>query len=255
MPGSGTTVPGPDGGALPSLRWYASVHSPQSRYWFHHCHLVAALQNYYRGGRYGISAETLAYTEVVDYIKNPARTTLLSVEGRVCTPAGGACPTPSLVLQIQQWLLLHDVDIGSDWDAKVSYWVLMNQNICGSQTLGTSEIMDEIRHIIRQRGFCLDGPSTAAKCMQCSACGVEFETTLRDCGKDGKAVITTKWLDLGPGIDIKDPRWRKKASPMFHDPEYMHSLPMWWRARGRYDDYSVTVLIKGVTQRRETNHT
>lgn len=213
-----------EGGPLPSLRWYVSIHRLSSRYHFHHCHLIAALQNYYCGGRHGINVDTLAYTEVVDSPAVPARTTLLSVEGRVCTPAGGACPMPSLVLQIQQWMLFHDVDIASDWDAKVSEWVLLDHSICGSQTLRTQEITDEILSAIRQRGFFRDGLSTAAKCMQCSTCGVEFEISLRDCGKDGKALVVTKWLDLGAGIDPKDPKWKKKSTPIFHDPEYTHEF-------------------------------
>lgn len=206
------------------LRRYAFVHCFPSRYKFHHCHLVVLLQNHYCGDRYGINAETLTYTEVVDYLKDPAITTLVSVEGRVCEPAAGSYQMASLVLQIQQWVLFDDFDIASDWDFKVTKSVLKNTPICGSQTLGTPEIMNEIRSAIRQRSFCLDEPSAGAKCMQCSVCGVEFEIALWDCGKDGKAVIITEWLDLGAGMDIQDPKWKKKTDFVFDNKEYTHEF-------------------------------
>lgn len=152
-------------------------------------------------------------------------------------------------------MLFHDVDIASDWDAKVTVWVLQNQHICGSHTLSTPEIMDEIRSAIRQRGFCPDELSATAGCMQCSACGVEFENPFHDCGKDGKAVIVTKWLDLGTGTDIKDPKWRKKSTPIFDNTEYTHEFADVVASSGEARVCFVKALIKRVTLRCETSHT
>ncbi|RAL12769.1 uncharacterized protein BO97DRAFT_451452, partial [Aspergillus homomorphus CBS 101889] len=192
----------------PSLIQRVSVHCLPSKYTFHHCHLAAVMQNHDRGGgRYGINADSLAYTEVVDYPEDPARTTLLSVEGRICTPVG-AHPTPSLVLQMQQWVLFHDIDIVSGRSLDVLISRIKYLSICCKHTLGSAEVENSIRSGIRQQGFCLEVPA-AAKFLQCSLCGVEFQIALCDCGKDGKAVILTKWLDLGVGMDVEDPKWKK----------------------------------------------
>ncbi|PYI17644.1 hypothetical protein BO99DRAFT_434360 [Aspergillus violaceofuscus CBS 115571] len=74
--------------------------------------------------------------------------------------------------------------------------------------------MDAIRSVVQQRGFSSldEQPSSAAGYMRCSLCEVEFQISLEDCGKDGKAVIITKWLDLGAVMDLEDPKWKKKAT-------------------------------------------
>ncbi|RAH44919.1 uncharacterized protein BO95DRAFT_390954 [Aspergillus brunneoviolaceus CBS 621.78] len=202
-------------GPLPSLMWFFRVHGLPSGYRFQHCHLVAVLHNHSCGGRGGINAESLAYTEVVDYPEDPARTTLLSVEGRVYVPAGARSTPPSLVLQIQQWVLFHDDDVVfSDRDNDVPLSVFQRLFICRGQSLGTAAVMDAIRSVVQQRGFSSldEQSSSAAECMRCPLCEVEFQISLEDCGKDGKAVIITKWLDLGAGLDLEDPKWKKKAA-------------------------------------------
>ncbi|GKZ86131.1 hypothetical protein AnigIFM56816_000982 [Aspergillus niger] len=206
-------------GPQPWIRWIVSVHCLPTHYDFRHCHLAAVLQNYKCGGRYGINAESLAYTEVVDYPQQPAMTTLPSVEGRVCTPAG-ARQTPSLVLQIQHWVLFHDLEMVSDHDLDVLISVLAKLSICNWLSAGRGKIGDDIQSAIRQRGFCWDEASVAEGYMQCSHCGIEFQIALRDCGGDGKAVIITKWLDLGAGMDIEDPRWKKATLNSMIEPIY-----------------------------------
>ncbi|GKZ92702.1 hypothetical protein AnigIFM59636_005440 [Aspergillus niger] len=175
--------------------------------------------NYKCGGRYGINAESLAYTEVVDYPQQPAITTLLSVEGRVCTPAG-ARQIPSLVLQPQHWVLFHDLEMVSDNDLDVLISVLAKLSVCNWLSAGRGKIGDVIQSAIRQRGFCWDEASIAEGYMRCSHCGVEFQIALRDCGGDGKAVVITKWLDLGAGMDIEDPKWKKATFNSMIEPIY-----------------------------------
>ncbi|RAK75713.1 uncharacterized protein BO72DRAFT_157978 [Aspergillus fijiensis CBS 313.89] len=208
-------------GPLPSLWWFFRVHGLPSGYRFQHCHLVAVLQNHTFGGCLGIDSESLAYTEVVDDPADPARTTLLSVEGRVYVPAGAGPTPPSLVLQIQQWVLFDDDDVVfSDRDNDVSLSVFQHRFICEAQELDTAVVMDAIRSVVQQRGFSSldEQPSAATECMRCPICEVEFQIALEDCGKDGKAVIITKWLDLGAGMDLEDPKWKKKATSEYPGP-------------------------------------
>ncbi|PYH35085.1 uncharacterized protein BO87DRAFT_434642 [Aspergillus neoniger CBS 115656] len=213
----------------PSIRWLIAVHCMTTLYDFRHCHLVAVLQNYHSGGRYGINAESLAFTEVVDYPQQPARTTLLSVEGRVCTPAG-ARQRPSLVLQIQQWVLVHDLQVFSDRGLDVALSVLHNFFICNWLRVGHGSIQDKIRPANRQRNICWkEAPLT--EIMRCLHCGVEFQIVLRDCGEDGTAVAITKWLDLGAGTDIEDPKWKKAK----HDRIYIRSCRSYGEHRGAFN--------------------
>ncbi|RDK47539.1 hypothetical protein M752DRAFT_299433 [Aspergillus phoenicis ATCC 13157] len=206
-------------GPQPWIRWIVSVHCLPTHYDFRHCHLAAVLQNYKCGGRYGINAESLAYTEVVDYPQQPAIPTLLSVEGRVCTPTG-AHQIPSLVLQIQHWVLFHDLEFVSDNDLDVLISVLTKLSICNWLSAGRGKIGDDVQSAIRQRGFCWDEASVAEGYMWCSHCGVEFQIALRDCGGDGKAVVITEWLDLGAGMDIEDPKWKKATFNSIIEPIY-----------------------------------
>ncbi|KAL2784443.1 hypothetical protein BJX66DRAFT_329995 [Aspergillus keveii] len=49
-------------------------------------------------------------------------------------------------------------------------------------------------------------PYRAARILECPQCGVEFQLDLWDCGGEGRAVVVTKWLDLGSGLTHDDPR-------------------------------------------------
>jgi hypothetical protein len=46
----------------------------------------------------------------------------------------------------------------------------------------------------------------------CIACPTEYELSLEECGGFGVAAIITKWMDLGEGQTILDPRWLSHLS-------------------------------------------
>jgi len=46
----------------------------------------------------------------------------------------------------------------------------------------------------------------------CIACPTEYEVSLEECGGFGSAAIITKWVDLGEGQTILDPRWLSHLS-------------------------------------------
>lgn len=46
----------------------------------------------------------------------------------------------------------------------------------------------------------------------CIACPTEYELSLEECGEFGVAAIITKWMDLGEGRTILDPRWLSHLS-------------------------------------------
>jgi hypothetical protein len=46
----------------------------------------------------------------------------------------------------------------------------------------------------------------------CIACPTEYELRLEECGEFGVAAIITRWMDLGEGRTILDPRWLSHLS-------------------------------------------
>ncbi|KKK14777.1 hypothetical protein AOCH_004187 [Aspergillus ochraceoroseus] len=158
------------------------------------------MKNHYHGHPHGRAVERLAYTEVMDWKFYPATTTLLSVEGRVCSLDE---ERSTLVLQIQNWVLFHD-----DPDVNTVMSTLGNIWICRHNRLDCNASGFDIRSAIQTRGFRLEKSNTF-ECMGCPICGIEFQFDLRDCGTDGKAVLVTKWLDLGAGLGFNDPKWKR----------------------------------------------
>ncbi|KAL3468078.1 hypothetical protein BJX64DRAFT_246838, partial [Aspergillus heterothallicus] len=43
--------------------------------------------------------------------------------------------------------------------------------------------------------------------LMCPVCGVEFQISIQNCGLQGKAVVVTRWMDLGAGLELNDPKW------------------------------------------------
>jgi hypothetical protein len=48
--------------------------------------------------------------------------------------------------------------------------------------------------------------------VRCTACPTEYGLSIEECGKFGVAAIITKWMDLGEGQTILDPRWLSHLS-------------------------------------------
>ena len=52
---------------------------------------------------------------------------------------------------------------------------------------------------------------------QCVYCPTEFQIELQDCADLGVALVTTKWLDLGEGRTVLDPKWWSRLSTKYTD--------------------------------------
>jgi hypothetical protein len=50
---------------------------------------------------------------------------------------------------------------------------------------------------------------------QCNYCPTEYRIDLQECGQHGVAVIITKWLDLGEGRTLLDPKWWSHLSTRY----------------------------------------
>lgn len=144
----------------------------------------------------GISTDSLAHVEVIQ--PNPdSVTTLLSVEAQACP--GQENGKSSLLLRVQQWARIPDFcpDI-------VSLADLVYMDICYHLYLGRA---------LKEFAHSSDAEKTNSKSpmYQCHRCLVDFQFQLQDIETrdDGRArvLIVTKWLDLGDGLDPKNPQW------------------------------------------------
>jgi hypothetical protein len=162
-------------------------------YFFQHCHLIMAIQNHYNGHKHGLLPESLAYTEVNERESFPLVTQLISVEPRVCSLGGGRS---TLVFQVQKWVLYkYSADMikamSLEHDIRVCKHLCLDRNAKEYFAWfdSDSDITDEFKRLA------------------CQVCGIEFQLALRDCGKKGKAIVVTKWVDLGAGLEWNDPTW------------------------------------------------
>ncbi|KAL3459489.1 hypothetical protein BJX64DRAFT_291158 [Aspergillus heterothallicus] len=173
-----------------------AIYRPGGVYLFRMCHLTLAMKRHHQGPQHGISLDTLSYTEVsaVDAFF----TTLTSIHARIC-PNGQRKST--LILQVQDWVLIHDDVSGvNEFEPIVQY-----KRICHHRCrLSLKEI---IPLTVRARGFGTTQGEDLEDRM-CPECGVQFRIDLRDCGGEGRAVVITKWLDLGSGHACEDLRLR-----------------------------------------------
>ena len=48
-------------------------------------------------------------------------------------------------------------------------------------------------------------PARSPKIHRCSPCNLDFRLNFKDVGHDGIALVVTKWLDLGSGLELEEP--------------------------------------------------
>ena len=53
----------------------------------------------------------------------------------------------------------------------------------------------------------------------CVSCGSEYQIDTTNCGTEGVALIITKWVALGPGLDPADIRWTRHMQLTFQKHE------------------------------------
>lgn len=169
-----------------------------THYFFDFIHLQLAMRRQRFGPNYGISIESLAHVEVLQPGPESV-TTLLSVEAQVCR--GQENEKNTLLLRVQQWAMIPDScpDI-------VSLADLVDMDICCHLYL---------RRAFKEFAHSSEAEKTNSKSpmYQCHRCHVDFQFRLQDIetrddyGRRARVLIVTKWLDLGDGLDPKNPQW------------------------------------------------
>lgn len=179
-----------------------------SSYFLRFVHLQLAMRIYHYGPEYGIPADCLDYVEVSQPYHGDGVTTLLRVEARIC-PQQEDSNESSLCLRNQQCAIMPCFDTNF---ASLSDFVDMR--VCELLLNSARNQMVALCELESPGSF-----SSQQSTYQCPRCRVDFEFRFSDvedrlAGK-ARALLITKWLDLGDGIDPKDSLWfvHVSASP------------------------------------------
>jgi hypothetical protein len=158
-------------------------------------HLQLAMRRVRYGPEYGIPLESLSHFEILQPESRRGVTTLISIEPRAC-PRPGYANRASLCLRIQQWATTSA--------SSATIASLLNEIPFG-ECLHASESQR------RNVSLCYQAKSKSPPHFNhhCDTCHsiYEFQFQHIQDGKAPEALIMTKWLDLGEGLDPKDPLW------------------------------------------------
>jgi hypothetical protein len=172
-----------------------SVHT----YTFHFSHLQLAMRRFYSGSQYGISTDALSFTEVTndgfeEEDRVPRPITLFSVEAQICPKA------PSLYLRIQHVVSLKDMRLLRDEyydEVEKDYFAILPICKHEQKSLWMQSIPRDV--LIHEYSNCND-------------CNTDWEIELFDNRPSGHVtMVMTRYIDLGPGLSLDDPRWRVHA--------------------------------------------
>ncbi len=176
------------------------AHCAPTRYNFRLNHLLIAMKHYYRGTTTRVTVPSLCYTEVLNWRHDRFVTTLLSVDAYPCILDRGH---RTLILQIQQWVVYRGnreaigqlgitVDVG-------------RLAICAHKFLSSNDVRQYMVHTLNRKGWRRDPTPRGLRC--CPTCWVDFTIELRQLETNTKAIVVTKWVDLGAGLELNDPKW------------------------------------------------
>lgn len=153
------------------------------------------MERHWLGLRYGISTDSLAFTEVHESKKvdNGQRlTTLLSVEARVCSEPSRLC------LRVQHWAFINGRQREAVLRALECVYVCHHLSMHDGELPGLVESSLDACSAKRKI-------APSPKLHRCSSCNLDFQLSFKDVGHNGIALVVTKWLDLGSGLELEEP--------------------------------------------------
>ncbi|KAJ5150494.1 uncharacterized protein N7500_010683 [Penicillium coprophilum] len=179
---------------------------------------------------YGISTDALSFTEVTNESgwtdEFPTSTTLSSIEAKICPKP------PGLILRIQSLLsmsregsmVLGDFGGESVQDRFESFRACRHQSI--------QHWMPSVAHDTYPL------PSYS----NCDACNTDFDIQLFRNQPDGHVtIVMTRWINLGSGLSLDDPRWRVRA------PDLSWGRPEMTKLNPKYMDLSPRRAFEVIT--------
>ncbi|KAJ6002660.1 hypothetical protein N7451_005207 [Penicillium sp. IBT 35674x] len=209
------------------LRWpmFRGVYPYGDFHDIHFVHLQLAMRRYYYGAEFGIPVESLFYTEVATWplgdngrASTASKSTLISpelhymtslksVEARVSISA----PGPGLCLRTQELAVGRRENISKIFPRSASdlMYVCRHIGVLPSASsmldLRTTGLRDLITSLIPQ--YSGNGSGKPIHWQRCQSCNTSWKLEIRDLGND-ICLVSTRWVDLGPGLTPEDARWR-----------------------------------------------
>jgi hypothetical protein len=189
--------------------WYDNRFShrlPCSPYILKFAHVQLAIKRHHYGLDHGVSLDAFSHTEVEEsHYEEFSTTVLLSVDARIASD--------ELLMRSQQWIVLPT----NKRDRLLSN-ILPVSTICTHIT-GHRE-GGKVWGLIKSWLDRFDGKqtcSTAAGTLQCQYCYMDFEIDIRDLGERGTALVFTRWINLGAGLNPSDSKWQGHHIKYNHD--------------------------------------
>jgi hypothetical protein len=187
------------GGSSISMRSHSTFVHSANRISF--LQVKLAMRRYCYGPHFGINADSLAFTQVREYMHpwgNPKRPclvyrpirTLFSIDAQVC-------PEPLGLHVRMQDMLLFDIWEDSNIEVDGKPYLLSLYEICNHTSFESKA--SDIRFVYRGKNTSF--PYTCPRCNTVSL--IEFHRI------DSRvALVMTRWINLGPGINREDPLWK-----------------------------------------------
>ena len=180
------------------------THPSPSLYTLSFPHIQLAMERHRRGPNFGISPESLAFIEV--HVSRRTRdpepvTTLLSVDARMCSEE-----QPSLCLRIQQWVLISVSEFDKILHA-LDYLKICD-HIPKSNLSELSEAIGSASNSHKEIGLPTRNDSELSKC---DFCDMDYQIDIKDMDDKERALVITRWVDLGAGLKSLDHGWTARS--------------------------------------------
>ncbi|XHF99278.1 hypothetical protein AWENTII_002783 [Aspergillus wentii] len=127
---------------------------------------------------------------------------MVAVEPRICQTSTGEA---TFVLQVQSWVLFNYPDPHRR-KHRPDVWGLDFVNVCVDVLLSDIK-MTPLLHEFLEHHDLTSKQKTVSSMFHCQTCNLDFQIEVRNYARD-PAVMVTRWIDLGQGLDATDPLWQ-----------------------------------------------
>ena len=185
-----------------------------SRYQICFLHIQLAIKQHYCGTDIGFPLEAFQHLEV-EHDQTRQKITLLSVDAQIISN--------EFLMRSQTWILLpwsrRDEFINELSESSFSYDICVHTR---RGSLKKTLVTDLVRSSIDQL-------EAREKCrtqtLKCPYCWMDYMLDAIDFGERGFAVLATRWINLGAGLDSADAKWRSHITVrMARDVHIPHPL-------------------------------
>lgn len=195
---------------------------------FHFVHLQLAMRRFYYGPEFGIPAESFSSTEVaacpleigtlnprdllsafdrsisIGELNQNVMRTLASIEARICPDPPGLC------VRTQELAVVRRQNVLQAPPRFLNSYMHVCEHI-SSPRPNFWEIFDPLLERYRSQS---SAPSHVGDRGRCSKCNTSWKLELRDVKPRDVCLVVTKWMDLGPGLNPEDARWKSHIPTM-----------------------------------------